>query len=238
LTGESRILSEYSSNADYTTIPIRFEPHQSFFVVFNKDKQTSATVKQSAKNFPARKKIINLDGPWKLTFDPKWGGPGEIQFEQLADWSKRPEFGIKFYSGTVTYQKTFTLPVDIAEKTTPLFISLGDVYNLADVSLNGVKLRTLWTTPWSLEITKAIKKGTNLLEIKVVNLWPNRLIGDEQFPSDGISNRKWPDWLLENKTRASQRITFASYGFYKKESPLLKSGLLGPVTILTEDLNH
>jgi hypothetical protein len=238
LTGESRILTEYSSSGEYTSIPIRFEAHQSFFVVFSRETQSSSLSGQSGKNFPSRKKILTLDGPWKLSFDPRWGGPGEIKFDQLDDWSKRPEPGIKFYSGTVTYQKTFTLPDDIAEKSTPLFISLGEVYNLAEISLNGVKLGTLWTSPWSLEITKAIKKGSNSLEIKVVNLWPNRLIGDEQYPSDGIRNRKWPDWLLENKARTSQRTTFASFSFYKKESPLLKSGLLGPVVILTEDLNH
>ena len=238
LTGESVILSEYSINGEYTSIPIRFEPLQSFFVVFSQEKQTLTAARKTKKNFPPRNKIINLDGPWKLTFDPKWGGPGEIQFEQLADWSKRPEQGIKFFSGTVTYQKTFSFSDDLFNKAIPIFINLGTVYNLAEVSLNGVSLGTLWTSPWSLEITKAIKKGTNLLEIKVVNLWPNRLIGDEQYPSDGISNRKWPEWLLENKNRNSQRLTFASYGFYKKDTPLLKSGLLGPVTILTEDLNH
>jgi hypothetical protein len=181
---------------------------------------------------------MNVDGPWKLLFDPQWGGPGEIQFDKLDDWSKRPEPGIKFYSGTVTYQNTFTLSDALEEKATPIFINLGEVYNLAEVRLNGVNIGTLWTAPWSLDITKAIKRGTNLLEIKVVNLWPNRLIGDEQYPTDGISNRKWPEWLLENKPRNSQRLTFASYGFYKKESPLLKSGLLGPVSILTEVLNH
>jgi hypothetical protein len=238
LTGESRILSEHVSNGEFTTIPIRFEAHQSFFVVFNQEKQTPATLKHSAKNFPARRKIMNLEGPWKVNFDTIWGGPGEIQFNQLDDWSKRPESGIKFYSGTATYQKTFTLSDALAETSSPIFINLGEVSNLAEVSLNGVSLGTLWTTPWSLDITKSIRSGTNLLEVKVVNLWPNRLIGDEQYPSDGISNRKWPEWLSENKTRTSQRLTFASYGFYKKDTPLLKSGLLGPVYISTEDLNH
>ena len=103
---------------------------------------------------------------------------------------------------------------------------------MAQVSLNGVEAGTLWTAPWSLDISKALREGKNELNIRVVNLWPNRLIGDEQFAGDGISNQKWPDWMLENKTRNSQRITFASYSFYKKDSPLLKSGLLGPVRII------
>ena len=119
-----------------------------------------------------------------------------------------------------------------------LRINLGEVFNLAAVSLNGIDLGTLWTAPWSTEITKAVKEGENNLEIKVVNLWPNRLIGDEQFPSDGIANRKWPDWLLNNKPRNSERITFATYNFYKKDAPLLKSGLLGPVRILSDELSQ
>jgi hypothetical protein len=106
---------------------------------------------------------------------------------------------------------------------------------MARVRLNGTDLGTLWTVPWNLEMTKAAKEGENLLEIQVVNLWPNRLIGDEKFPSDGISDRKWPEWLLKNSSRTSQRTTFATYNFYKKDAPLLKSGLLGPVTIQTED---
>jgi hypothetical protein len=108
---------------------------------------------------------------------------------------------------------------------------------MAQVILNGVDLGTLWTNPWNLEITRAVKPGKNMLEIKVVNLWPNRLIGDEKFPSDGISNRKWPEWILEQKPRNSQRFTFASYNFYKKNSPLLKSGLIGPVRIMAEKEN-
>jgi hypothetical protein len=105
---------------------------------------------------------------------------------------------------------------------------------MARVRLNGIEIGTLWTAPWSLEITGAAKEGENELEIQVVNLWPNRLIGDEQYPSDGIQKRQWPEWLLKNQSRPTERITFASYSFYKKNSPLLKSGLQGPVRILKE----
>ena len=235
LNGEIRKLLDFSQNGELTTIPMQFDVHQSYFVVFNSEKQAASAIKPAGKNFPGRKKFLTLDGPWNLTFDPKWGGPGEVVFKHLEDWTKRPEDGIKYYSGTATYKKTFSVSKDILSSGHPVFINLGEVNCMAEVRLNGAEVGTLWTAPWSLEITNSVKTGENLLEIRVVNLWPNRLIGDEQYPSDGISKGKWPEWMLNNTPRSSQRTTFASYSFYKKDAPLLKSGLVGPVTILAEE---
>jgi hypothetical protein len=97
--------------------------------------------------------------------------------------------------------------------------------------LNGQDLGVVWTAPWRVEITKALKLKDNQLEIEVVNLWPNRLIGDEQLPDDGIRNGEWPEWLKDGGPRTSGRYTFTTYKHFTKESPLLESGLLGPVTI-------
>jgi hypothetical protein len=235
LTGETRKLPDYSQNKGITTIPIQFDVHQSYFVVFNSEKQPVSLAKSDGKNFPVRKKILTLDGSWKLSFDPNRGGPGEVVFSQLEDWTKRPEEGIKYYSGTVVYKKTFSLSKELLASGLPVLIGLGEVNCMAQVLLNGADLGTLWTAPWNLEITKAAKPGENQLEIRVVNLWPNRLTGDEKYPSDGISKGKWPEWMLANTPRDSKRTTFATYSFYKKDAPLLKSGLLGPVCILQEE---
>lgn len=232
LNGNNRLLTQFSRHANVCTIPIDFEPHQSFFVIFGKNEQYG-TLKRS--NFPVNKPLMTLDGNWKVSFDPKWGGPGEIAFEHLQDWSTHIEPGIKYYSGTAIYRKAFLLTPEMIQSNPRMLINLGEVYNLAQVTLNGVELGKLWTAPWSLELTKAIRAGNNYLEIKVVNLWPNRLIGDEQYPSDGIVNHQWPDWLLNNQERNSKRTSFATYNFYKKDAPLLKSGLLGPVQILSEE---
>ncbi len=89
----------------------------------------------------------------------------------------------------------------------------------------------VWTAPWKLDISDALKEKENKLEIEVANLWPNRLIGDEQLPDDGIKDGQWPEWLLNNKPRTSGRYTFSTHQHYDKNSPLLKSGLIGPVTI-------
>ncbi len=235
LTGEIRNMANFTRKDGITTIPLLFDAHQSYFLVFIAEKQAAALVKPDGKNFPGRRKLLTLEGSWKLSFDPKWGGPEEIAFDRLADWTTRPEEGIKYYSGTAGYQKTFTISKEMLASGRSLYIDLGEVNCMAQVRLNGTELGTLWTAPWSLEITKAAKIGENHLEIRVVNLWPNRLTGDEQYPADGVSNGKWPEWLLNNSPRNSERYTFAAYNFYKKDAPLLKSGLLGPVCIMQEE---
>ena len=235
LTGETRALPNFTQKEGFTHVPINFDAWQSFFVVFNKNQLVPPAQLIGTSNFPTEKIVSTLEGPWKVAFDPKWGGPAEVIFDQLTDWTNRPEEGIKYYSGTATYRKSFRLPTAVLAEKKSRALSLGEVNCMAQVWLNGQELGTLWTAPWVLDITRAVRPGENLLEVKVVNLWPNRLTGDEQYPSDGIKNRQWPDWLLENKPRNTRRITFASYSFYKRNSPLLKSGLLGPVRILQED---
>ena len=234
LTGVIRKLENYSRSGGHTSIEIQFDAHQSYFVVFDSGNKGPGP-KTTVKNFPGKKNLLTLDGTWKLSFDTNHGGPGAIVFDHLEDWTNRPEEGIKYYSGTAGYEKSFSLSKSMLTPGLPIFISLGEVNCMAQVRLNGKILGTLWTAPWNLEITQAVKEGDNKLEIFVVNLWPNRLIGDENYPFDGINKGKWPDWLLQNSPRNSQRSTFATYSFYKKDAPLLMSGLLGPVRILTEE---
>ena len=155
-----------------------------------------------------------IDGPWEVGFDPKWGGPLKITFDSLDNWSKRPETGIKFYSGTAVYQKAFEIAGQKIAANNRYFLNLGEVKNLARVKLNGQVVGTLWCAPWRVDVTDAIKAGRNDLEIEVANLWPNRLIGDASLPAD-------------------QRLSWTSWSPYKADSPLLPSGLLGPVTLQT-----
>ena len=234
LTGEIRKLENFTRLGGHTGIEIQFDAHQSYFVVFDTKNKDSGS-KNNVKNFPDKNILKTLDGSWELTFDPNHGGPGEVVFDQLTDWTSRPEEGIKYYSGTVVYEKKFSISREMLAQGHSLFINLGEVNCMAQVRLNGTDVGTLWTAPWNLDITKAVREGDNKLEISVVNLWPNRLIGDEKYPFDGISKGKWPDWLLENSPRNSKRSTFATYSFYKKDAPLYKSGLVGPVSILAEE---
>lgn len=235
LSGEIRKLRDYSHSAGGISIPIQFDDHQSYFVVFHAAGQIGVSENQEVKIPLVKRNLLILDGPWKLSFNRDFGGPGEILFDHLEDWSKRQEEGIKYYSGTVVYQKTFELTKEMTTPGHSLAIGLGKVYCMAQVRLNGTEIGTLWTAPWSLDISKFALTGKNLLEIRVVNLWPNRLIGDEQYPRDEAGKGKWPEWMLNNTPRDSKRYTFASYSFYKKDAPLLKSGLLGPVCIMQEE---
>ena len=210
-------------------MPLQFDSYQSFFIVFSNDTPQPSPGKT---NFPANKKVATLTGPWAVSFDPKWGGPEKVTFDHLVDWTSRPEEGIKYYSGIAVYRKNFDVSVLPASPANGRFyLDLGEVKNLARVKLNGHDLDVVWTAPWKVDITEILKQKGNQLEIDIANLWPNRLIGDQQMPDDGVKDDKWPEWLLKDKKRTSGRYTFTTYNPYKKESPLLKSGLLGPVTI-------
>ena len=118
-----------------------------------------------------------MTGPWEVSFDPRWGGPGTVVFQELEDWITRAEEGVKYYSGTAIYRKTFDAPDAAAT-----YLDLGAVKNLAHVRLNGEDLGIVWTAPWRVNVGKALRAKGNRLEIEVVNLWPNRLIGDGGLP--------------------------------------------------------
>jgi hypothetical protein len=183
---------------------------------------------------------VALSGPWEVRFDPKWGGPESVTFGHLEDWSKRCEDGIKYYSGSAVYRKTFTWkPERHAAGASPLeYLDLGKVAVMAEVKLNGRDLGILWKPPFRLDVTGALKSGRNQLEVKVVNLWINRLIGDEQLPEDSERNangtlKQWPAWVNEGKPSPTGRFTFTSWRLWKKNDALVPSGLLGPVQVVT-----
>lgn len=233
LTGETRALPEFIESNGKTTIPMQFDAYQSYFVVFDRTSGETQPKDKIGKNFATTETIQQLSGPWTVSFDPRWGGPEAIIFNKLDDWSERQEEGIKYYSGIATCQQKFESAK--LQNGDRYFLNLGEVKNIARVRLNGKDLGVVWTAPWRIDISGIVKEGENNLEIEVANLWVNRLIGDEKLPDDGIKNGSWPDWILEGKPRTSGRLTFSSYRFYKADSPLSKSGLLGPVTIQKEN---
>jgi hypothetical protein len=182
-----------------------------------------------------------IAGPWQVHFPPNWGAPPEITFDHLSSWSEHNDPGVKYFSGTATYFKTVEIPRDLLGKNRRLFLDLGRVEIMAQVKLNGKELGTLWKAPFMVDITDASKSGVNHLEIKVINLWPNRLIGDEQLPEDSERNpngtlRRWPPWLLAGKPSPTGRFTFSMWRLWKKDDPLLPSGLLGPVRLRAAEI--
>jgi hypothetical protein len=216
-TGETQPVS-YRIADGRTTVPLHFDPYGSIFVVFRKP------AAQSTLQLPAvRETVIDgldeaLSRNWKVSFERGRGAPESVGFQQLASWTEMPlstsDEGVKYFSGTATYSKTIDIPADDLTKGAHLWLDLGDVRELADVKVNGIDLGILWKTPYKVDITDAAKVGKNDIEIKVTNLWVNRMIGDQQ------------PWALK-------KYAFADFSPYKADSPLLPSGLLGPVHILT-----
>jgi len=218
VTGEQRPLLQFERADGLTVIPMEFDALQSFFVVFSGKAEKPASTTE--KNFPELKTGHELTGAWDVAFDPKWGGPEKITFDTLQDWTTGPEPGMKYYSGIVTYRKSFNLAKVPGGKTC---LDLGVVHDMARVRLNGQDLGVIWCAPWRVEVTGAIKVGNNHLEIDVVNRWPNRMIGDKQ-PADA-------------NARTTGRYTLSTHDPYNAQSALVPSGLLGPVRVITDTPN-
>ncbi|PTQ97914.1 concanavalin A-like lectin/glucanase superfamily protein [Mucilaginibacter yixingensis] len=181
--------------------------------------------------------------PWKVSFPPNLGAPASIVMPKLQSLHLHPENGVKYFSGTASYHNQFHIN-DLPKKDQRVFIDLGEVEVIAEVIINGKQVATLWKQPFITDIARFIKQGTNQLEIKVTNLWPNRLIGDEQLPNPyeytvvGNNQRGGiktiPDWYVKGEPKPNDgRITFTTWKHYGKDAPLLASGLVGPVVIHT-----
>jgi hypothetical protein len=178
---------------------------------------------------------IAITGHWEVSFPPGWNAPAKATFERLQSWTENADPGVKYFSGTATYTRDFDLPADLPGSRRELWLDLGAVKNLAEVSLNGKSLGVLWKPPFRVNVTAAVRPGRNTLEIKVTNLWPNRLIGDEQLAPDcewkGKELKSWPQWLLDGKPSPTGRVAFTTWRHWNRDATLLDSGLLGPVMV-------
>ncbi|WP_316843847.1 glycosyl hydrolase [Pedobacter psychrodurus] len=231
ITGKSRRVPEFSVTKGKTLIPLELAPYQSCFIVFAKENQHQPL---AGLHETKRMELLSLNEAWEVNFDPKWGGPKTAVFDSLSDWSKNKVEGIKYYSGIAAYHKTFDFKETHSKEE--IYLDLGKVKNMARVTLNGKAVGVLWAAPWRIDISPFIKQGKNELTIEIANLWPNRLIGDEKKPDDGIVGDQWPQWLLNGQPRTSGRFTFTSTKQYNADSPLFESGLLGPVKIIGQTL--
>jgi hypothetical protein len=211
VTGEHRVFADFTERKGRTEIQLEFAPCGSWFVVFREStaKQTSRTSVNTEF-----KTIAELTGSWTVRFDTNWAGPASVEFDSLVSWPTRPESGIKFFSGTATYEKTFDLPPStINSQPSTLYLDLGNVRELAEVRVNGKSCGVTWTPPFRVDITSAVKPDVNRLEIEVVNFWPNRIIGDAALAKE-------------------QRLTRTNIRKLTKDTKLMESGLLGPVRVL------
>ena len=208
VTGERRPLGQFEEKDGRTLVPVRLAPHESGFVVFRASQHHSP----AGENFPTLAALQTIEGPWEVSFDPNWGGPANVQFDRLEDWTQRNEPGIRYYSGKATYRIRFDASNVGVERD--LFLSLGRVHNIASVRLNGRDLGVVWCAPWRASVpANGLKARGNELEITVANLWVNRLIRDS-----GLLEKERLTWIP------------GKYPF-QSEDPLQPSGLLGPVRI-------
>jgi hypothetical protein len=200
-----------------TVVTLDLPLNGSLFVVF-REKGVPAPVPEA----PTPRQSVAVAGPWDVSFQTGRGAPETAVFASLADWTTRPEPGIKYFSGTATYAKTVDIPAGQEKRKTVL--QLGAVSALAHVWLNGKDLGIVWTAPWQIELTGALKSGQNELRIAVTNPWINRLIGDAGLPPGQRITQS--NLALEKGKR-----TLKGYQGYASEDPLQPSGLMGPVTL-------
>ena len=241
LSGARRDLPTFESKDGRTTVPLEFEPDGSMFVVFRRSGEESGGRGQNKdKNFITLNPAQEITGSWTVQFDPQWfyptdglsGDPakGLMTFDKLEDWTQRSEPAVKHFSGTAVYRKSFDFAPDVraqesgvgktntdlrsltTDLSARLYLDLGTVKDTARVKLNGKDLGVVWCHPWRVEISKAVKPGENQLEIEVVNLWPNRLIGDSGLPE------------AQRRTRTNMPLN--------AKGKFLPSGLLGPVIVM------
>jgi len=228
-------------------LPLRLEPYGSVFVVFRRppgrhfvsvqgegDAEVLGQVLLATKpgsyrlttedgrakeiTVPEVAAPLVVPGPWRVRFAKGWGAPEQIEMASLASWTGNENAGVKYFSGTAVYEKDVEIPETLAASGR-LELDLGEVHEIAQVRLNGRDLGVHWAMPRTLDITGLAKAGRNRLEIEVTNLWPNRLIGDAGLPPE-------------------QRLTRTNIRKFTKDSPLLPSGLLGPVVIRALPMAH
>lgn len=201
--------ASFQISGDKTTVPLQLEPWGTIFVVFCNPAQSASRIvpKQLETS------LASIEGPWQVSFQSNRGAPAQVTFEKLTAWNANADDGVKYFSGTGTYIKTIQVPPDWFKKGARLWLDLGDVRNLAEVFVNGKPAGIAWKVPYRVEVTGLLKPGDNELRIGVINAWVNRMIGDRQ-------------------PNATTKFTFTVPVFYKANSPLLPSGLLGPVQVV------
>lgn len=213
VTGNIRNIKEYKfTEDDRVILPLRLAPFESAFIVFREASLQHSQYKNKEMKEDFMLDDFEIKGPWNLEFPIAESKIISLHMNELMSWTRFENPEIKYFSGTVTYKQDFILPENYINKTADLILELGTLKNIAEVSLNGKNVATLWTFPFSCKISNYVNKGKNELEIKITNLWPNRLIGDMRLPEES-------------------RHTYTNWHPYHADSPLLPSGLFGPVKI-------
>lgn len=205
--------AEYSIVDGRTTVLLRMAERESVFVVFRRAASSPSRTLLRAMNTT----LATLSGPWDVSFQPNLGAPAKMQFAKLESWTANTDDGVKYFSGTATYTKTVQAPQSWFRLGAKVFLDLGVVKDMAEVSVNGKTIGVTWKAPYQVDVTSVLKPGANQLEIKVTNEWTNRLIGDRSAPPN-------------KKVLA---VSGPPTGGPSAPQTLAESGLIGPVTVVS-----
>ncbi|MBR5715076.1 MAG: hypothetical protein IKX59_00680 [Bacteroidales bacterium] len=207
---ETGVIEEvsYKMNGKNTQVTLNLVKDDAVFVVF-----CGAGTKEVTVPAKTRETVAQVEGPWVVKFQQGRGAPAEATFETLTSWSEHKDAGIRYFSGTASYQTTVHV-ASLSDQTRQM-LQLGKVRNLAEVKVNGTSAGIVWKEPFEVDVTGLLHEGNNSIEIEVTNLWVNRLIGDAQ------PNCRKP-------------VTYTDARYYAPDAPLEESGLMGPVVIIKE----
>ena len=240
--GDIKTVQSWQSDGKNTQLAMHIDCNESVFIVFRKRTNEKGTTLQLQQREVV--KALPINSRWTVTFPEI----GTVEYESLKAWNESEQPDIKYFSGTAKYATDVNLKS--VDKSSRYILDLGDVKNMAVVSVNGHRCPVSWHAPFEVDITGLLHKGKNTLEIEVTNLWVNRMIGDEQEDDDvewsepfsfsaapgrpavGRFMKTVPEWLSKGLPRPStKRKAVISFKFYDKDAPLLPSGLIGPVVI-------
>lgn len=242
VTGQTADAPEYELTSGRARVPLSLAANGSIFVVFSR----SVAAGDSAVKPPVNATtplILPVNGQWQVRFQPGRIAPAEIHLEKLISWTEHTDTGVRHFSGIATYENRVKVREEFKKINSRCVLRLGEVCDIAEVTINGQLAGVVWTAPFELEVTPWVRTGENTLQITVANRWINRIIGDESLPPDASYDfkgnkfttgrlAKLPTWLGNPQlTKQRQRVTFATWKLYTKDSPLVDSGLLGPVQL-------
>lgn len=207
-TGKARPVSYRIENGE-TVVPLVLAADDSVHVVFRKP----AAAPSLTVPAPANTMLARVDGPWTVAFQPGRGAPASATLAKLAPLDENADAGIKYFSGIATYSTDLAAPHGW-KKGRPLWLDLGEAREVAEVLVNGKSAGYAWRAPYRVDVGAVMKPGRNRLEVRVANLWVNRLIGDAQ---PGVTGK----------------VTWTALPTYTAKAPLRRSGLIGPVTLVS-----
>jgi hypothetical protein len=214
VTAKQYIIKNTSSNDGVTSVNLELPAYGTCFIVFSGEKRELPEYNKSVKI-----QSQEIQTPWTLSFPENWGAPSSVNLDKLISWIDHENEGINYFSGKATYSNSFNISKETLGEDKSIVIDLGEVFDVAEVFLNNNSAGILWTKPFKVDITDIVKEGENQVEIKITNMWINRLTGDMDLPVEEKFCRTNRPYILEGSEMGDEK--------YRVQD----AGLLGPVTI-------